>query len=540
MPYHCGRMVLFLLLLSAAGAGATPESANHCLDCHPYTIDHFAPGHDFARDECGPCHRGDNSITDKAQAHNDLLPFPGLLANASETCGQCHHRQVQEVGRSLMHSGRGMVATTRKVFGESGAAANSATLSQLGDTPADSLLRKLCAGCHLGQPKRTHGSDPTFDRGGGCLACHIDHYPESGHPALTARVGDGRCFGCHSRSGRISLNYVGLAETDAAPGDGASPLLQLEDGRRVQVMPPDLHHRAGMGCTDCHTLAGVMGDGRVYRHQREAVEITCEDCHRNQAAGLTIAAWPERYRNLARRIPFPVDDKHRFPTASRGSPLWHIELTGDGARLYRKDGGGVLPLPRYTGASHPLRKEHRRLACSACHSQWAPQCYGCHSRYDPDGEQWDHTLRRVTPGRWVEARSRVRNGPPPLGVTADDRIEPVVPGMVMTVEHPDWKQPRFVRRFSRLSPHTTGPARSCISCHRSPTALGLGEGKLRRVEGAWRFRPRHPLLQDGLPADAWTDLEGRGGGNADGGVRPFTPREIRRILDVPLPEGSRR
>ena len=52
-------------------------------------------------------------------------------------------------------------------------------------------------------------------RDGGCVACNLE-YPQKSekidHPRLTVEVDNRRCFGCHSRSGRISLNYLGLAE----------------------------------------------------------------------------------------------------------------------------------------------------------------------------------------------------------------------------------------------------------------------------------------------------------------------------------------
>ena len=87
---------------------------------------------------------------------------------------------------------------------------------RLDQTGADSYLRKLCVSCHLGNERRKHGQS-LKDRGGGCVACHLE-YPQQSeridHPRLTVEVDNRRCFGCHSRSGRISLNYLGLAEVE--------------------------------------------------------------------------------------------------------------------------------------------------------------------------------------------------------------------------------------------------------------------------------------------------------------------------------------
>jgi hypothetical protein len=44
-----------------------------------------------------------------------------------------------------------------------------------------------------------------------------------------------------------------------------------------------------------------------------------------------------------------------------------------------------------------------------------------------------------------------------------------------------------------------------------------------------------PLLQDGLPADAWTSLDSALQGQASDGVsRPFSVEEMQRILNVEL------
>jgi hypothetical protein len=178
---------------------------------------------------------------------------------------------------------------------------------------------------------------------------------------------------------------------------------------------------------------------------------------------------------------------------------------------------------------------HERLTCATCHSQWAPQCFGCHMEYDADGEQWDHIERAVTPGRWSSRRWGVRNGLPPLGVNAAGEIDVFVPGMIITVAHPSWGSARFFREFAPLSPHTIGKSRSCVSCHRSSEALGLGRGQLGTRDGDIVFKPEMDLLQDGLPADAWTNLDNSLGGRASiDGERPLNATEMRKIFEADL------
>jgi predicted CXXCH cytochrome family protein len=430
-----------------------PLARNACVGCHEDQQAGFVAGHAFAANDCTICHGGDSGATVEDLAHQGLVAFPGNLDNAEASCGDCHAERVASVSESLMHTGRGMVHTTRLVIDGDPRPEHTRNLQSLGDSVADSMLRKVCASCHLGQPKTVHAIDVTTSRGGGCLACHIAAHPEGAHPALTSEVSDARCFGCHSRSGRISLSYAGLAEVDESE-------LQLADGRKVAQLEADIHYAAGMGCKDCHYADDVMGSAGHAVHQRDAVVAECTDCHE----------------------------------------------------------------------PHEEDADHERLECSACHSQWAPQCFGCHMAYDAGGEQWDHVDREMTAGRWHDRRWDVRNTLPALGVNAEGRIEVFVPGMIMTVAHPDWDEAKFVRMFAPLSPHTTGQSRSCESCHRSSDALGLGRGELALVEGELEFEPAGEILQDGLPADAWTNIGNTLGGRAPfPGQRPFDAEEMRRI-----------
>ena len=453
------------------------------------------------------------------------------MDSAGQTCGDCHADKVNSVTHSLMHTGRGMVSTTRQAFGETVDRPGHNDLQHLTHTPADSLLRKSCASCHLGQNKTAHQLDATQDRGGGCLACHINDQSSQSHPTLTARVSDARCFGCHSRSSRISLNYAGLAEIDSITADTH----QLEDGRNVEFRPADRHHAAGMACIDCHTEKDLMGTATTVLplKQQQAVDIRCEDCH-HITRTISPKQWPLAYRALLPRIPYPVKTDTRIPVTANGTPLWHIELQGDNAWLHLKLTGDRLLIPPYFDSEHRLAEEHGRLSCSACHSQWAPQCYGCHLEYDAAGEQFDHMDQTITAGEWHATRSNVRNEEPPLGVNDFDRIVPVIPGMIMTVTHPDWKNPLFTRRFTATEPHTTGMARDCESCHRSPTTLGLGQGQLHQDGSQWKFSPRMKALADGLAADAWTGLARADEYPAKSTCRPFSNLEIKGILSVPL------
>jgi hypothetical protein len=523
------------------GFCATGLPGNACLTCHPYQADDFSSAHGFAQASCISCHAGDQETDELPRAHQGLIAKPGDLREDRAICANCHPRQAKNVTSSLMNTARGLVVKTRRALGEEAATSNRDDIETLADSPADSMLRKLCASCHLSHRSELPVADATQARGGGCSACHINRREQDRHPRLSAQVEDARCFGCHSRSGRVSLNYVGLAEADPDPALPETKLLQLTDGRTLVTKANDIHHQAGMSCIDCHTSTGVMGGGDNSGFKHQAVDIQCVDCHAPAIRWAGEENWPAGFPQMQRYLHSEKLSGRRVPLSLRyGTPLWHVEILDDGGRLlHPKLGGTALPIPDYASAQHPYARQHARLTCSACHSQWAPQCYGCHSQYDPEASQWDHLAQRKTLGRWRETRWDVRAELPPLGVDEHDRIRPVTPGMILSVTHPAWDQALFKRLFAPSEPHTTGKARSCESCHRDSTALGLGQGELSKQEGHWSFQPTKKRLQDRLPADAWTSLDGMlKGGSTDGKLRPFNVMEIRRILNADLSPGN--
>jgi hypothetical protein len=575
-------LTVTLVVLACWTGGARADPDDNCLRCHSDALLSTADPHRSLGLPCQSCHGGDVTGSDKDAAHAGLVTSPGTPEDAKARCGACHQTELAGMESSLMYTGRGIVNVTRYVLGEQASPNGLAGFGDLGHTPADSLLRKLCGGCHLGSDRAARQAGaPGMERRGGCLGCHLTRQANQRHPALSVRIGDGQCVGCHSRSARISLSYAGLAEVDPAPGDktanghgvsatpenvsrcrhdrfphpGPLPVGEgdrerptrdfhrkvdyLSDGRAVVHQADDLHHRAGMACIDCHTGVGLMSSpGRLAQHEADDVDIACADCHANTRPRLRLDQWPTRYAPVKRHIPFAAAPGQEFlVTARHGTPLWNIEVRPDGYLLHRKITGRVIPIPQYEASSHPSRLAHARLTCSACHAQWAPQCYGCHEQYDPTGRQWDQVAGRATPGRWDEQRWEVQAGPPPLGVTGDNRIAPAVPGMILTLEHPNWDKPLFRRLFSIFDPHTTGRSRACGDCHRSSRTLGLGEGRLVRDGEAWTFQACRPRLADGLPADAWTSLDGsRTGGATRVGNRPLRSAEMRRILDaLPAP-----
>lgn len=556
------------------GARAFPVvlgRAEGCVVCHA-GMTGFSPAHDPAVIGCASCHAGNAATIDKGLAHRGLVLIPGNLADAQQSCGatQCHPEQIDRVNRSIMTSMAGVITVDRAVFGESDPSRAPSHVATLGRTPADSHLRQLCASCHLGAPKTTLGPVPDDSRGGGCNACHLNYSAgalralrayehtagranrevPSEHPALSVNIGNEHCFGCHSRSGRISTNYEGWMEraAEAATSSATGATRTLEDGRVFTTAEPDVHFTQQLACVDCHTSREVMGDGVTHARKSEQSEVACTDCH---VVGALATIRPTQLDAESSRIlslrPQPLDGRQFLTARATGTPLLNAYVDAGGApTLSLKLRGGVRPLRR-PAAVCVEGGGHRRLSCDSCHTPWAPRCSSCHTALDPRATAIDLLTGRDTKGEWVETGGDYRAAPPTLGIRIVKRangaetatVDTFVPGMILTVAQ-GGRGVAFSRLYARASSHTTSRVgRSCESCHNTSEALGYGRGVLTYTpdgdRGRWTFAPAVPRsIADGLPGDAWIPFLGSrtGAVSTRNDVRPFTVAEQRAILTV--------
>ncbi len=579
----------------AALVGEVPKVLGRregCLLCHK-GVSGLSRSHSAEAVGCASCHDGNPFSYDKATAHAGLDLVPGNLATAGRACGTaaCHPSQVERVSRSLMATMAGIVSVDRAVWGgridqprESDA--RMVHVKALGRTGADSHLRQLCASCHLGAAKTTLGPYGENARGGGCIACHLRYGGDARvelaryqrewsaktagagageltaprvHPDVTIAMERANCFGCHSRSGRISTSYEGWHEVgEEAPRHIDAVTRRLADGRLFTFVAPDVHARS-MDCIDCHTAREAMGDGVLRLRAYEALRVACEDCHRPPTSGesgvgsaTTVAL--DRLDAESRKIA-DLRGRNRpgerfLVTANGSDPLLNTGVDEPGgAWLVGKSSGQRLPMkpPAAVCLESP---GHARLSCISCHAAWAPRCPQCHTAFDAGREAVDLLDGGVVTGAWVETGAGFKAVPPTLGIrtlragqTTRETVDTFIPGMVMTIDRnesaggkPDTA---FRRLYSRSFSHTVGKAaRSCESCHVDPVALGYGEGTLRYerdgTRGRWRFAPRFEPGPDGLPADAWVGFlrERTAGTSTRIDVRPFTIEEQKRILTV--------
>ena len=539
-----------------------------CFSCHNQT-DGFSEHHNPAIIGCTSCHLGNPEKNTKSEAHQHMILIPGNLADADKTCGKCHVNELYKIKHSLMTTNSGLVAVDKFVFGEADNPDGQYHITDIKFTATDKHIRDLCANCHLGAEKKEFGAITELSRGGGCNACHLNYsdaatddlkkYISSKkeqlptiHPSTTIAVTDNHCFGCHSRSSRISTNYQGWQETliedDAVVAQ--DNYTEFLDGRIYKYQGDDVHHSKGMLCIDCHSSHEVMGDGKEYLHEEKAVSLTCTDCHFKEKP-TTIAYDDLDAESLLVFLhrDYSHTNKKMIAVKKDGHPL---------VNTYVDDKGDLFLIGKKEGVLHQIKEQgvcardiaHKNVSCSTCHSQWAPRCIGCHNSFDKkDVNAYDLLDKKDVVGGWAEHVSEFSASKPAMGVcfTGDKKlVEPAVPGMILTIDHQSFdkdsnKKNTFHRLYAPNAPHTiTKKVRDCKSCHTNPAAIGYGMGVLKydvsKGYGEWQFTADYALnANDQLPEDAWIPFLKQQKADVVStrtDFRPFTIKEQQRILLV--------
>lgn len=546
-----------------------------CVVCHDNVVG-FTPSHNPEAIGCFSCHGGNPFDGSKNGAHKNMILIPGNFDNADISCGtiNCHPDITSRKDNNLMESLSGMISVDRFVFNEQQSPDMLTDIHHLGNSPADEHLKNLCVICHLGNPKIETGPITEESRGGGCLACHInyDEFASTAwlahndnendttylnfHPSISMKVTNQHCFGCHSRSGRISTNFEGWHETtlevEEMPRDNNHRL--IEETRVFRYISEDVHHTLGIGCIDCHNSFELMGDGNLYAHQEEQTTISCEDCHFNGNPNIIEAANLDTESAKIASMRFGNISENEFlATNDRNIPLINTFFNNDTAFFLTKNQGKQFVLSK-PGSTCTKGSAHDNVSCSSCHSAWAPSCIGCHNEYDSDEPGYNMFTNTEEKGSWVEFVGEYNAHLPALGMRIkgnEKEVIPVVPGMVLTIDVGSFSGEIhdsliFQRLFAPASPHTTNSdGRSCKSCHNNPISLGYGSGHLffDSENGNWSFESHYQNNpNDNLPEDAWigflddtrlSDELGQGEiVSTRTNVVPFTISEQKRILTI--------
>ena len=537
-----------------------------CLLCHS-KMKGLSDSHNPSSTGCYACHKGNPFTVDKLLAHSDMVKIPGDFSNVKFTCGtlSCHSEIADRMMNSLMTTQNGIIGVDKFVFQETTSFNDTFHVKDLAHSAADTHLRNLCAGCHLGNEKRITGNAQWLRRGGGCNACHLnyneqatasmDHMQtknpataEEIHPSIDIQVSNDRCMSCHSRSGRISLNFEGWNETELKPTEvivSANTKI-LPDERVLQFVQSDIHHQKGMACIDCHGSYEIMGDGKRQVHKENAVNVQCVDCHPSgKPNSIKIGQLPDRESQMIAGLR-KYDIKNSVVITLKGKlPLLNTTVDSLGQIFLNGKLNSKSQLSKPQSSVCSKGKAHNRLSCESCHTAWVPQCIGCHNSYEKGTSGFDLLTGKPTKSTWVEYAGKVFAELPVLGISekGEGKIVTAMPGMILTIDCESFEKGRgksFHRLFAPASAHTTQrEGRSCKSCHNDPLAIGFGRGLLRFEisgnSGKWTFKPRFALSKDdSLPEDAWTGFlkEAKKPYATRDDLRPFSIKEQKRILLV--------
>lgn len=536
----------------------------------------FEPSHSPQIIGCNACHLGNPSTSNKIFAHRGMILIPGNTSDAAKTCGavNCHPGIPERIEASLMNTMSGVISVNRFAFDELEKPEGHFDVHELTQSPADNHNRNLCASCHLSNEKTHWGAINELSRGGGCNACHLNYsnlaieqlnnYQKSKiksensneiqnkfesfpkiHPQLNINVTNDHCFGCHSRSGRISTNYEGWSETlySASSIKDKNNFRLLMDGRVFQKAKDDVHHSAGMICIDCHVSLEIMGDGNLYEHMEEQTKVQCVDCHSNESRSVSYSQLDYESKKIVDLRNGRKGNENFLITAKSNIPLINTYVKSAGQKyLITKSSKQKLKL------NPPAEiciegKAHKRLSCSSCHTEWVSHCVGCHTEFDPILEGYDLLDNKDITGSWNETPSDFYVAYPVLGVRKEkygnEIIDTFLPGMVLTIDNMKYNPDKkiFKRLFAPTFSHTINKTgRSCQSCHNNPLAIGYGRGKLIYFKnGEWIFQSqllKHP--EDSFPKDAWIGfLQTREESSTTRtNTRPFNLEEQKRVLLV--------
>ena len=574
--------ILAAFLFSATDANSAWDDDKGCLSCHE-GIENFSDTPRMSKFRCTKCHKGDGEATEMEAAHKGMYANPTDLWVVGKTCGTCHSTNVRKVKKSLHATMAGMISGTRYDAGaqdrkaiyatyavDKGETDREGAVAELKQIPsydpakpegpdnsiADDYLRNQCLRCHLWSDGHQRDGDW---RASGCAACHVLYSDngtyEGGDKAIpkdqkdrpilhkmTIKITAEQCIHCHNRGGRTGVSFIGTMESDKygtpwkANGDKQGTL----HGKQYNHLSADVHYEMGLTCIDCHTKDDLHGDGYIYAKKENAVEIRCVSCHGTTAK---IADMMTARRNLLTNLKL-VD----------GSIILTAKLTGKEHTVPQLAGAELSEEGHTAMVGIPAHME--KLECYACHARWAPQCYGCHALQNiakPSGD-WINTTspddrskagtkqnREQTSFSWSESRSYLRWETPVLGINNKGKVSPFIPGCQLVLSQVDDKKNIISNRvyttvdgtsgFSQnpIQPHTISrESRTCVDCHASRKALGLGTGtyniKANFPDGPAPvdFEPERIVDESGNQLQA-TNHEG---------ARPFNKEEMEKISRV--------
>jgi hypothetical protein len=286
-------------------------------------------------------------------------------------------------------------------------------------------------------------------------------------------------------------------------------IISPDDGEKFKkaVQLKDIHLEKGMHCVDCHFYQDVHGNGKLYGETRNAIEISCADCHgtvESYAAPVTSGpavspdggALVQGGRTPWKSLRFYWKSGHLFQrsaidqerewevvqvkdTITPGNP--HYNEKSRLAKTLLNDGMTWGNVPRDLAR---LAHADDHMTCFSCHSSWTTSCFGCHLKMTANQRmpmlQNEGTMTR----NWTEYDFQVlRNDMYMLGIdgtVTGNKVAPVRSACAVVVssqnQNRDWlyygeqtvsAEGFSGQAFSPYVPHTvrSSETKTCTDCH---------------------------------------------------------------------------
>ncbi len=351
-------LILLILIFSAVSQA---KDFRNCESCH-----NVEPIDSVHKLSCVQCHVP-KSLRGRIGNHSVIIKNPSSFEYVETQCGRCHERDIENVKQSLHGTLSSCINITRFIWHAQNsykpkyAVHKTKTLKTIPEPKkiikepkdlVDDLLRRKCLRCHL-----QNNSYPTAGtyRAKGCAACHME-FSLSGryegkdgvmfnkvgyskthrlykHPKISS------CLACHNNE-FVGTDYVGLFPQDYDISFHSPILKNGRFKKRIfgigqHHLTADLHYKLGLTCVDCHRKREVMGDGKIYTNELEAVRVRCVSCHGGY---------------------------NQKPSANF--------VTQKGSKyIFRSASGKEFKVVLFN-KNIIAHKYHKMVSCSACHSAW--------------------------------------------------------------------------------------------------------------------------------------------------------------------------
>jgi len=388
-----------------------------CKTCH-IGIEEISPSHPSNTFGCAVCHGGNPASLDKQTAHEHMLgvAHPGSLEVASLSCGStgpngeaCHsqnHEQAKNevdlVKTSIMSTKAGELSSVRMMFG----------LDKTKDVPK---LKKNEVAIHYSNPIAGLAQEKGFQdsclsmchQGGGgllpgsqntargCEVCHVLTNPqqtyqgsdsvmkgfEAGHGMthqLTTQIPYTQCNQCHNQGihDPIQMQFSNRPDLAKVVKDWKNGDKDWANRLANYYLPGELFAKCevSLDCIDCHTRQDVMGDGKMWTSQYDAVHIQCMDCHGSTTSPpLTKTIKSADDPAFDEKISNPVFPElkvgEQIMVTKKGEELTFLRHQGQDWIIYSRVKGEHFKIPLVQGSSCKQNPQEQNAdSCHKCHT----------------------------------------------------------------------------------------------------------------------------------------------------------------------------